>query len=148
MNPVQYVRDTIDLVHQIESRCIELGARLYNIRVKELWADTYDSYNEFLDTARITPTMASTLYNVHKTYVIDGGKKMESLKGIPYTSLYDAIPLIEKKGVDGAIVAASTLTRSDLRDNVKQMKYGRHLHEVGETRWGLCACGKFVRIEE
>ncbi len=39
-----YVRETIHLVKSIETRFLELGARLYKIRTDELWPDSYGSY--------------------------------------------------------------------------------------------------------
>lgn len=148
MNPAQYVRDTVDLVKQIETRFLELGARLYAIHTKELWKATYDSYQEFLDVCRVNPSMDSILRKIHRHYIVEGGKKMETLAGIGYSNLYEAIPLIEKRGVDGAIIAADTLTRADIKDTVRDQKHGRHEHEVGTARWGMCdKCGKFVRID-
>lgn len=146
MNGANFIRETIDLVKQIETRFLELGARLYRIREEKLWADTYDSYQEFLDTAHINPGHASILASIHKHYIVDGGKKQETLAGIGYSNLYEAIPLIEAEGVDSAVVKASTLTRAEIKDEVRDQKHGEHDHVVGEERWGMCKCGKFVRV--
>jgi hypothetical protein len=146
MNKTEYVRQTVDLVKQIETRFLELGARLYKIREEKMWSDSYESYQEFLDAAHINPGHASILVSIHKNYVIDGGKKQETLAGIGYSNLYEAIPLIEKNGVDEAVIIASTLTRSEIKDEVRDEKHGVHTHTVGSERWGMCACGKFVKI--
>lgn len=149
MKPTDYVRETIDLVKQIETRFLELGARLYRIKEEKLWLNTYDSYQEFLDTAHINPGHASILASIHKHYVVDGGKKQETLAGIGYSNLYEAIPLIEAEGVDSAVVKASTLTRAEIKDEVRDEKHGEHKHEVGVDRWGICTvCSKFIRVNE
>jgi len=148
MKPVEYVRETIDLVKQIETRFLELGARLYHIREKQLWAGTYETYTEFLDSARINTTMASMLYAIHKTYIIEGGKKPSELAGIGYSNLYKAIPLIEERGINKTITAAATLARDEIEDEVREKKHGNHRHVVGTDRWGACdKCGKFVRVK-
>ena len=147
MTPTEFVRETIDLVKQIETRFLELGARLYKIREEKLYLGSYDSFQEFLDVAHIKAGNASILAKIHKVYVVEGGKTKEELSKIGYSNLYEAIPLIERDGLDTTVVKASTLTRSEIIDEVKEQKYGEHAHQVGEERWGVCSiCNKFVRV--
>ncbi len=147
MKPTDFVRETIDLVKQIETRFLELGARLYRIREEKLWENTYTSYQEFLDSAHINPGHASILASIHKHYVVDGGVQFKTLQGVGYSNLYEAIPLIEKEGIDNAIVKAATLTRSEIKDEVRDGHHGEHPHDLGVERWGKClVCGKFERI--
>lgn len=148
-NISQYVRETIDLVKQIETRFLELGARLFTIREQELWRDMYDSYAEFLDAAHINQGHASILASIHKHYVVDGGVKRSELAGAGYSNLYEAIPLIERDGIDNAVVKAQTLTRAEIKDEVREQKHGEHEHIIGTERWGVCEkCGKFLRVDE
>lgn len=147
MNKTEYVRNTIDVVRQIETRFLELGARLFKIQQEKLWLDSYDSYLEFLDAAHISKAMASMLASIHRSYVIEGGKTQEQLTGIGYSNLYSAIPLIAQEGIDKAVAKAETLTRSEIKDEVREQKHGTHTHTVGTTRWGCCeTCGKFVQV--
>ena len=147
MNNTQYVRETIDLVKQIETRFLELGARLYKIREEKLYLGTYDSFQEFLDAAGIRKSNASILAKIHKVYVVEGGKTNEELAPIGYTNLYEAIPLIEREGFDKTIVKAETLTRAEIIDEVKDHTYGVHEHvPKDEQRFALCECGKFFRV--
>lgn len=118
-NDAQYVRETVDLVKQIETRFLELGSRLYAIRERALWRDTYESYGEFLEAAKITPSMASILASVHRRYVVEGGQPTEALAGIGYSNLYSSIPLIERVGVDRALAVAGTLTREEIMREVR-----------------------------
>ena len=147
MKPTDYVRETIDLVKQIETRFLELGARLYKIREEQLYIDTYESFQEFLDAAGIKAANASILAKIHKVYVVEGGEKMESLAGIGYSNLYEAIPLIERDGIEKTIVKAETLTRSEIIDEVKEQKHGVHDHvPKNEDRFAFCECGKLIRV--
>lgn len=142
-----YVRETIDLVKQIETHFLELGARLYKIREEKLYLGTYDSFQEFLDAAHINPGHASILAKIHKFYVIDGGQKQEQLAGIGYSNLYEAIPLIEKDGITKAVVKAETLTRAEIKDEVREEKHGVHEHvPKDDVRFAVCECGKFIRV--
>ena len=147
MSASNYVRETIDLVKQIETRFLELGARLYKIREERLYADTYETYQEFLDAAGIKKGNASILAKIHQVYVVEGGKTMEQLAPIGYTNLYEAIPLVERDGLDTTIVKAETLTRSEIIDEVREQKHGVHEHQPkDDTRFALCQCGKFFKV--
>lgn len=149
MRPADYLRDTIDLVKQIETRFLELGARLYTIKTKELWKASYDSYQEYLDTAKVSPSQASVLAKIHQYYVVEGKISPKKLAQVGYSNLYEAIPLIESEGVEGALNKAGTLTRDEIKDEVREERHGSHPHKVGKERWGSCeTCGKFVRIDE
>lgn len=149
IKPNEFVRETIELVKSIETRFLELGARLYKIREEKLWEGTYYSFNHFLADLQLTPGNASILASVHKNYVIEGGIEPAQLAGIPYSNLYEAIPLIEKEGVTSAAVKAETLTRAEIKEEVQEKKLGtEHTHEIGEERWGVCSCGKFIKIHE
>lgn len=147
MKPTEYLRETIDLVKQIETRFLELAARLYRIKDKALWSNSYDTYTEFLEAAHINPGHASILTKIHQHYVVDGKKTQKQLAGIGYSNLYESIPLIEREGVDTALAKAGTLTRAEIKDEVREQTHGEHEHIVGTERWGVCStCGKFVRI--
>lgn len=149
MSNSNFLRETIDLVKSIETRFIELGARLYKIREEKLWIELYDSYPEFLDATHINPGLASMLASVYKNYVIDGHLEPERLAGIGYSNLYQAIPLIGADGIDVAVVKAKTLTRNEIIDEVRDERHGVHTHEVdGDARFGVCKCGKFVKLHE
>ncbi len=148
-NGANFLRETIDLVKQIETRFLELGARLFNIRDKQLWSETYDSYEDFLDTAHISHSNASILASIHRHYVVEGKIPQTKLAGIGYSNLYEAIPLIEKEGIKSAMAKAETLTRAEIKDEVRDKKHGVHHHVLGNERWAACEkCGKFVKIQK
>lgn len=148
VKPIDYVRETIDLVKQIETRFLELGARLYKIREEKLYLGMYDSFQEFLDAAHIKAGNASILAKIHKVYVIEGGRTNEELSSMGYSNLYEAIPLIERDGIDKTLIKVDTLTRSEIIDEVKEQKHGVHTHTPkDDVRFAVCACGKFIRVD-
>lgn len=143
MNNATFLRDTIDLVRSIETRFLELGARLFSIKERKLWEATYDSYEEFLERAKVSPGNASMLAAVHKAYVVDGGISHTKLSQVGYSNLYAAIPLIEKDGTDKAVEKAKLLTRAELKEEVRETKHGECAHT--ETIHICSTCHK--RIE-
>lgn len=128
-NPANFLRDTIDLVRQIETRFLELGARLYQIREHKLWEETYDSFQEFLDSAKISKGNASMLAAIHKAYVIDGGVSHEKLAQVGYSNLYAAIPLLESEDVETVVNKAKLLTRDEIKQEVREEKHGECEHK-------------------
>lgn len=143
-----YIQQTKQLVKQIETHFFELGARLHTIKEKKMWESDYSTYTEFLEDAKINPSLASMLTAIHTKYVIENNVPMQSLAGIGYSNLYEAIPLIEKDGVDKTLAKVITLTRSEIKDEVRDEKHGEHEHQLGKERWAMCEiCKKFVRID-
>jgi hypothetical protein len=136
MNTPDFLQDTINLVKSIETRFLELGARLYTIKDKEMWKDNYESFQDFLIDAKINPGNASILVSIHKNYAVEGGVPQEKLAGIGYSTLYEAIPLIEKRGVTEVVEMARTLTRTEIKDEVRESKHGECTHEI------ITICGK------
>lgn len=142
MNPTNFLRETIDLVRSIETRFLELGARLYKIKTEELWKSTYDSYQEFLDVSRLSAGNASILASIHKAYIVDGKVEPQKLVGAGYSCLYEAIPLIERDGIEKAVTIASTLTRAEIKQEVRDEEHPNCDHAEQFT---ICAkCKKRV----
>ncbi len=125
----EFLRETIKLVRQIESAFIELGYRLYSIRTNEIWkGHNYDTFKDFLSEAGIKASLATILITVYETYVINEGIDPVKLRGLPYTSLYEAIPLIERDGVESVVAKVKLLTRSEIKDEVREEKHGTCEH--------------------
>ncbi|MBL0320517.1 MAG: hypothetical protein IPP74_14675 [Alphaproteobacteria bacterium] len=146
----EYLRQTKELVTSIQTRFLELGARLYKIHEEKLWEGSFDSYVDFLESARISESQASIFANIHKYYVLEGGIQEDRLALIGYSNLHQALPLIQAEGVESAVVKAQTLTREEIKDDVRGIKFGdEHAHSLGETRFAFCTeCKKLVRLEE
>lgn len=138
MNPANFLRDTVDLVKQIETRFLELAARLWQIKENKLWESTYDSYQEFLDSAHISKGNASMLTAIHKAYVIDGGVSHTKLAQVGYSNLYTAIPLIENEGIEKTVEMAKTLTRDEIKESVREEKHGECKHPETITICSTC----------
>lgn len=145
----EYLRTTRELVTSIQTRFLELGARLFKIREEKLWQGSFDSYVDFLDSARIGEGQASIFASIYKNYVLDGGIDMQRLAQIGYSNLHKAIPLIEREGVEVAVVKAQTLTREEIKDEVREAEHGVHEHTPkDDKRFAFCQCGKLFQHEE
>lgn len=142
MQPINFLNDTIHLVHDIGNRFIELAARLHEIRSKRLWETKYDDYEQFLEIAGISPSTATVLVKVHESFVIKGGMTAEKLAGVPYSNLYQAIPLLANEDVETVVAKAKILTRNEITEEVREVKHGDCKHEEHIT---ICAdCKKRI----
>jgi hypothetical protein len=149
MNSANYLRETIDLTKSIETRFMELATRLYKIREEKLYLGTYDSFFEFLEVANINPGQASKLMSIHRVFIEEGKQTQETLAKIGYSNLYEAIPLVETQGMEVVMAKVETLTRSEIKDEVRDFKHGEHIHQAKDNRrFAVCSCGKFIELYE
>lgn len=146
MTSANYLRETIDLVKQIETRFLELGSRLYKIQKDGLWEGEYDSFMEFVDATGVTRTAASKLTTIHKTYIVEHGVSVRKLAEVGYSKLYDAIPLLGKGNVESVVMKAKLLSQSELHEEVREERHGecKHLEQIT-----ICAgCHKRIYEEK
>ena len=129
MNPANFLRETVDLVTQIETRFIELGMRLSKIRSQEMWkSGGYANFGEYLDAAKMSKGNASMLISVYEHYLLPGKLQPEQLIGAPYSSLYEAIPLLKEEDAETVVAKVKMLTRSEIKDEVREEKHGDCKH--------------------
>jgi len=138
MSNINFLRDTIDLVSQIETRHLELASRLYKIQDERLWEGEFDTFQDFLQLAKISTAKASMLTNVHKHFAIDGNIPQDKLAGIPYSSLYEAIPLLETRKHSDVVEVARMLTRDEIKAETRELKHGECEHPEKITICGKC----------
>lgn len=142
MLPANFLQETVVVARQIESKFLELAARLYKIQTEELWRGDYATYGDFLDEAKIRNSIASLLTKIYRCFVVEGRIPQENLEGAPYTNLYDAIPLIASHGVTEAVAMAKTLSRNEIKQNLRDDTHPDCAHE---TTIVICAsCHKRI----
>lgn len=129
MSNANYLRETIDLVKQIETRFLELGARLYKVHQEKLWSGEYDSFMEFVDAAGLARPFATQLWTIHRIYVVENKVAPAQLIKAGYAKLWDAIPLLESSNAKTVVTKAVSLTKSELREEVREEKHGECKHE-------------------
>ena len=144
-----YLKETISLRHNIEGAFLELGERLNNIRSKAIWRGKYESYEEFLEDIKITPTIASRLVTVYTVYVLEHKVPIKKLSAVGYSLLYTAIPLLKEGNALEVVAKASELSRRDLEDELRDEKHGECNHDGDMEDYKRCVtCGKFCRVYE
>lgn len=149
MKPADYLRDTIDVVKQIETRFFELGKRLWRINQEKMWQGEYDSFHQFLNEIGVNHGMATMLMKNYQYYILEGKQKPKDLIEVGYSKLYAAIPLIEQDGLSDTLVRTETLSRGEIIDEIKARKYGEHVHQPKDNaRYAFCECGKLIRVED
>jgi hypothetical protein len=143
MKPSEFLRETVYLVRNIETQFIELAMRLSKIRGQHMWkSGGYESFDEYLESAKISKGNASKLISVYENYLLPGKLEPKQLDGASYTTLYEAIPLIEEHGVTKVVEMVRTLTRSEIQDEIREDKHGVCRHE--ETIHICASCRKRV----
>ena len=119
--PKTYLKETIQLHSNIGVAFLELGERLHKIREDKLYFGEYDSFEEFLLTAKITKGTASKLITVYETFQLKYKLPIKKLVGIGYSSLYAiAVHVDSKEKAEEWVERASMLTRDDLQDSLRE----------------------------
>lgn len=145
---IEYCRDTLLLVKNIEGNFLTLAGRLCKIHDDELWAGSWDSYDQFLSDANIKSSRASMLETVYRTYVVEGNVEPLKLAECGYSKLYAAMPLLSEKTASEVVEWAIPLRREEINTTVKENRTGVHDCEAGEERFGLCkTCRKWLRLQ-
>lgn len=109
------------LLRQAEKSFLEIGAILYKVRANDSWRGQFDSYESFLEEARISKSIASVLVKVYTFFILGGGKTFDQLAGLGYSKLYEAIPLLEAgEDIETVVAKVKMLTRSEIKQEVRE----------------------------
>ena len=122
-SPEVFLRETASLYKDISNRYFELAARLSHIRGQHLWKNGYESFSDYLDDTKISQATASKLIQVYESYILPGHFTPMQLDGTPYSSLYEAIPLLKQHNPQEVVEMAKRLTRDEIKSEVKDDKH-------------------------
>lgn len=128
-----------NLLKQAEMSFLEIGSILYEVRESASWRQGFESYEAFLNEARISKSVASVLVKVYKHFVLDGGKSNEQLAVLGYSNLYSAIPLLEAgEDIDTVLAKVKLLTRDELKQEIRDEKHSDCPHLERITICSVC----------
>jgi hypothetical protein len=118
------------------------GARLlHEIKEKELWKTGYSSFGEYVEQeCQISQSFAAKLTKVYEQYVLEGGVSESALQSVDAEKLYLALPL--PGTTHEKLEKAKLLSRSDIKEELSEQKYGSHQHLFDDRRFGKCSVCK------
>lgn len=129
MSNANYLRETTDLVKQIETRFLELGSRLFRIQREELWRGEYELFMEYIDASGLSRPFASKLTTIYRIYVVDNRVALKQLAEAGYSKLWSAIPLLVSQDAETVVAKARLLTSAEIAEEVREEKHGECKHE-------------------
>lgn len=141
----------------IEASFLELGRRLMIVRDERLYADNWETFEEYLQELKnISEATASKLINIYRVFVVEYEIPVAKLiTAGGWTMLAEPLALIKsKKDALHWLHLATTLTRSDLRKEILEAKTGvlqaTCPHPAAEQIYlRFCpACGDKERVNE
>lgn len=103
-----------------------LGEELYNIKEKMLWEGVYGSWEEFTVELKMSNNTINKLMQIYKTLVLSYGLSNEQITTAGgWSVVADVLPMItSKKDALKWLNQAQSLTRADLRKEIKESKTG------------------------
>ena len=122
----RYCSETIKLKSFIEGRFLELGKRLYDIQERELYHPNYDTFSDFCEDLKMSPSKASKLSNIYKKFVLEYGIDPEVVANSGgWSAVSVALPLIDSKrsAVKWLNIIKNTSKR-DVEKEVREVKTG------------------------
>lgn len=121
-----YCNEAIDLKNKLEGSFLELGARLYQIKENSLYEPNWASWVEFTWELKMSDNTINKLIQIYKTLILGYGfNNQQILNAGGWTVVADVLPMItSKKDALRWLNLASTLTRTDLRKEIKEAKTG------------------------
>lgn len=66
-----YCLEVVELKKNIELAFLVLGEKLMKIRDEEMYTGSWESFNDYLDEIKISPSVASRLISVYSTMVLE-----------------------------------------------------------------------------
>ena len=141
----KYLSETVELKSTIEQSFLVLAERLYKIRSERLWDGEYDTFDEFLLELDLSAATCSKLCLIYKHWVLKAGVKVEALGKCAWSSLYEAIPLLEKRNPNELAEELKLLTRSDTIEKIREFKHSDCKHKNVYTLIVCKDCGKRVK---
>ncbi len=142
----EFCLNTLKLKKTLESGFLSLGEKLKKIRDERLWESNWESFELYLEDARITPATASRLITVYETFVLDYGMKEESLGSIGWSVLYEISLKSETKSEAKEFVEkAMVMKRDDLMHELKSKKRNQDCKHPKKYQIEVCPDCPFKR---
>ena len=142
INNHKYLTDTVALKETIETGFLNLAERLYKIRQDRIWEGEYDNLEEFLMELDITAPTCSKLCSIYENWVVKGKVSIELLAGTSWSTLYLTVPRLQNESAKDVLEDVKLLTRKDIVDKSKEIKYPNCKHTNFYTLKICEDCGK------
>ncbi len=122
----KYCTDAIKLKNDLESGFIELGKRLSEIKAKQLYTPSWESWGAYTAELKMSENQVNKLVQIYDQLIqgLHVDRDMITNAG-GWTVIAELLPVIEtKKDADEWLNKAATLTREDLRKEIQEKKSG------------------------
>lgn len=123
---LKYCNDTIEIKEDIETSYIDLAEHLYNIKEHNIFMGQWESFEEFSMELKMSSNMVNKLMQMYKLLILGFGMTHKQiLTAGGWSSIQEVLPVItDKKTAIKWLQNAGTLTRSDLRKMLRELKTG------------------------
>lgn len=123
---IDYLQETTELKKNLEVAFIDLGRHLKRIKDEKLYLHGYENFLGFLDDIKVSESVASRLIAIYDKFIIQLGYAPAQVAEAGGWSLVSTIlPVIQtREDADEWMNKATTLTRADLRREIKEHQSG------------------------
>ena len=123
---LDYCNQTLKLKKDIEGSFVTLGEYLYEIKERQLYEPQWSSFEEFCFELKMSSNMVNKLMQIYKTFVLGYGFTQDQISNAGgWSVISEVLPVIDsKKSAIKWLASCATLTRSDLRKELTELKTG------------------------
>ncbi len=121
-----YCQETVKLKQTIETSFLSLGERLSKIRDNRLYSGQWETFELFLEDAKLSPATASKLINIYQKFYLQWDIKAQELVDAGgWSVVATLLPICKtKEEAQGWLETAQLKSRSDLEKDIKEAKTG------------------------
>lgn len=123
---LNFCEETISKKHFLEVGWIELCSRLKDIRDNGLYESRWDNFEDFLQDPQmgLDKATASKMITIHEKFIIEYKMEPARIANVGgWSKVAEIFPVVkDKESADEWIDKAASLSKSDLRKEVKEMK--------------------------
>ena len=125
----------------MEEGTLILAQRLKEIRDKEKYLSSWESFADYLLEIRMTESKASRLITVYEKWVLEGGFSEQELAPIGWSNLYEARNHVSQKVLD----ELTHRQDKDARDYIKELNSGISMDDCKHDLYRIEVCRKCGR---
>ncbi len=128
IKPLDFCSHTIAFKHFIETQWLEFAGQLKEIRDRELYKGRWDSFEDFIadPTMALDKGTASKMITIFERFILEykiSNFKIAQVGG--WSKVAEILPVVkDKKSAEQWLSNATSLSKSDLRKEVKEEKTG------------------------
>lgn len=139
-----YCMEVVELKKNIELAFLVLGEKLHTIKEQELFYSNWESFNDYLEEIKISPSVASRLITVYTKMVLEYNLSNELIANAGgWSNAYEIIKITNsKEEAEEWLKDSENRMSKDTKIALREAKYGVKQEDCDHDYYQLRICRK------